>query len=422
VPAAAADLDRTDPLASLRDRFILPEGVTYLDGNSLGALPVGVAERVNEAITRDWGVGLIRSWNDAGWYPAPARVGAMLAPIVGADPAHKSVVVCDSTSVDLFKALHAACSVRPSGRRVLIAESDNFPTNAYIAASVAAAYGLELRAVASDQVVAAVERAGSDVAAVSLTHVNYRTGRQHDMIAVTDQVHAAGALVLWDLCHSAGVYPVALDQLDVDFAVGCTYKFLNGGPGSPAFLYVNRRWIDAVSHPLQGWFGHRAPFEFDSSFEAAPGIQRMLTGTSPQLGLIALEAALAAYDGVDINAVRAKGEALTDRFISLVDETLGDGSAGAADHDNLVSVVSPRQASERGSQVSLSHPNAYAVMQALIERGVIGDFRAPDILRFGFQPLYVRFSDVDHAVGVLAEVITTRAWDQPRFHARKSVT
>ena len=400
-------LDAADPLARFRDRFRLPPATIYLDGNSLGAMPANVPARMQAAVEQEWAEGLIRSWNDAGWYPAPRRAGDRIARLIGAGPGE--VIVADSTSINLFKVLIAATRLRP-GRQVIVAERDNFPTDAYIAASVAELTGCELRLVAADDVAAAIDES---VAVVTLTQVDYRTGRRYDMAEVTRRAHAAGALMNWDLCHSAGAMPVELNACEADFAVGCGYKYLNGGPGAPAFVFVADRHIATVRQPLTGWHGHARPFDFDETFAAHPGIDRMLTGTAPQLALIALECALEAFDGVDLNRLRDKSVALTTLFIDLVEQQLaGHGFA----------LRTPRLADERGSQVALAHPEGYAIMQALIARQVIGDFRAPDILRFGFAPLYIRHVDVWDAVAALADIMATRAWDSEAFRSRKAVT
>jgi kynureninase len=408
--ADAQSLDAADPLAALRDRFMLPPGVIYLDGNSLGALPKAVPERMARALHEEWGVGLIRSWNDAGWYPAPQRVGARIAGLIGA--AADEVVVADSISVNLFKVLVAALRLR-TGRRRILGERGNFPTDAYVAGGVAELMQAEFVAVEPEQVLEAIDER---VAVVSLTHVNYKTGRIHDMAAITCRAHDCGALVIWDLAHTAGAVPCQLNACEADFAVGCGYKYLNGGPGAPAFVMVARRHQGAVEQPLRGWHGHAQPFAFVEEYAPAAGIDRMLVGTAPQLSLIALEAALEAFDGVTMEALRAKSVALTELFIRLVDEQLQDGGP-------LFGIASPRDASVRGSQVSLTHPDGgYAIVQALIARGVIGDYRAPDILRFGFAPLYVRHVDVWDAVAALREVMASGEWREPRFAARKAVT
>jgi kynureninase len=408
--SSAQSLDQSDPLASLKERFVLPEGVIYLDGNSLGALPKGVAARVQLAIEKEWGVGLIRSWNDANWYPAPLRVGQQIARIIGAKP--HEVVACDSTSVNLYKALGAALKLRPE-RKTIVCELGNFPTDAYIVASLAEQFGVKVVYAEQQEVPAAIVAAGKDLAVVQLTQVNYKTGRIYDMVSVTELTHAQGGLVIWDLAHSAGVLDVRLSECKVDFAVGCGYKYLNGGPGAPAFVYVRDDLLASIQQPLQGWHGHKAPFAFTQDYEPHPGIDQMLVGTASQLGLIAFEKALEAYHGVSLAAVRAKSMALGDFFIRLVDEQLAVFDFGLA---------SPRQAQERGSQVALTHPQGYAIMQAVIARGVIGDFRAPDILRFGFAPLYVGFVDLWEAVEVIKDVMQSRLWDRPEYLQKKAVT
>lgn len=408
--AAIELMDERDPLADLREQFIIPGGVIYLDGNSLGALPKSVPARMKQAIEQEWGIGLIRSWNDADWYLAPQRVGALIAGLIGAQPTE--VIVCDSTSVNVFKVLVAACRMRPD-RSVIVSERGNFPTNAYITAEVARLMGKTVVFVEPSEVDDAIESAGDDLVAVQLTEVNFKTASRYDMAAITERVHALGGCVVWDLCHSAGVLPVDLNGCDVDFAVGCTYKYLNGGPGSPAFLFAAERHLHQVDQPLPGWHGHARPFEFVQDYEPDPGIARMLTGTASQLGLLALEAALGVFAGLDMHVVRAKSVALTGLFISLVDTELAEFG---------FTVESPRDGTVRGSHVSLAHEHAYAITQALIARGVIGDFRAPNLLRFGFAPLYLRYGDVWNAVAIMRNVMTTAAWDAPEFLAKKAVT
>ena len=402
--------DLADPLAPRREAFALPPGEIYLDGNSLGALVASVGPRMARAVEHEWGRGLIRSWNEAGWYPAPLRVGAAIAGLIGAR-GHE-VAVCDNTSTNLFKVLVAALRMRP-GRRVIVGERGNFPTDMYVAQGVAELMGAELRCVEPGEVEAAIAEAGEQFAVVTLTHVNYKTGRLHDMAAITRAAHAAGGLANWDLCHSAGTLPVDLNACGADFAVGCGYKYLNGGPGAPSFVFVAERHIAQVRQPIAGWHGHAAPFAFAHEFEPHAGIDRMLAGTAPQLGLIALEEALTVFDGVDLGQLRRKGSELGDLFIALVDQELAGHGFGLA---------SPRDAALRGSQVALTHAQGYAIVQALIARGVIGDFRAPDVLRFGFAALYVRYADVWDAVAALKDVMRTRAWDRPEFLQRKAVT
>jgi kynureninase len=398
-------LDAQDPLAHCRDRFELPPGVIYLDGNSLGAMPKGVAPRMTQAIELEWAQGLIRSWNDADWYPAPQRVGARIAALVGA--AADELIVADSTSVNLFKVLVAALRLRPDRLRIL-GERGNFPTDAYIAGGVAELMNAEFVALDAAEITQAID---SSVAIVSLTHVNYKSGRRYDMAELTRRAHDAGALVVWDLAHTAGAMPCDLNACQVDFAIGCGYKYLNGGPGAPAFVFAARCHHAAMRQPLTGWHGHVQPFAFVDDYQPAPGIDRMLVGTASQLGLIALEAALQAFDGVDMQVLRRKSELLTDHFIRLADQELSG-----------FGLATPRDAASRGSQVALTHPEGYAIIQALIARGVIGDFRAPDILRFGFASLYVRYMDVWNAIAALQDIMNTEAWVKPEFLRRKTVT
>ncbi|KMM85234.1 Kynureninase [Pseudomonas taetrolens] len=409
-PGTRADfeyLDQRDELRSSRERFDLPEGEIYLDGNSLGAMPAHIPARIEKVIKQEWAHGLIRSWNDADWYPAPQRTGAKIAGLIGAQ-GHE-VIVADSTSINLFKVLVAATRLRP-GRRVILAERGNFPTDVYIADGVAELTGNQLRCVEPDDILDALDE---EVAIVSLTHVNFKSGKRYDMARITERAHAVGALVVWDLCHSAGAMPIALNEVNADFAVGCGYKYLNGGPGAPAFVFVAERHIPHMRQPITGWHGHAKPFDFDHHFRPHPSIGRMLAGTAPQLGVLALEAALEVFDDVDLNALRQKSVALGDLFISLCDQQL----AGLG-----VELRSPRDGEQRGSQVSLAHEQAYAVMQALIARGIVGDFRAPDILRFGFAPLYIRYVDIWDSVVALREILEQKEWDRPEFLARKSVT
>jgi kynureninase len=403
----ALDLDARDPLAHARERFAIPKGIVYLDGNSLGCLPKNVAARLREAIEDEWGRGLIRSWNNAGWYTAPQRAGAKIAKLIGAAP--DEVIVTDSTSVDLFKVLAAALRLRP-GRKTILGVSGDFPTDSYIASGVANLTGTSFKRVESGDLIGAMD---AGTAVVSLTHVNYKSGFIHDMPGITEAAHAKGALVVWDLSHSAGVLPLELAKCGADFAVGCGYKYLNGGPGAPAYVFVAKRHHDAFDHPLTGWLGHIDPFAFADDYEHAKGMNKLLTGTPPILSLTALDAALDVFDGIDMNAVRAKVEALTGLFVSLADERL---------MRHGFTLASPRTASERGAVVSLAHAQGYAIMQALIARGLIGDFRAPDIVRFGFSPLTTRFIDAYDAIHIIDEVMAARAWDTPEFKSRKAVT
>lgn len=390
-----------------RAAFDLPEGVIYLDGNSLGPLPRSAAERVGRMMTQEWGSLLIRGWNEAGWYVQPRRVGDRIAPLIGAEPG--SVVMGDTLSIKVFQALSAAVAMRP-GRRVILSDSGNFPSDLYVAQELVAALdrGLELRIVAPEEVETAID---DTLAATLLTEVDYRTGRLHDMAALTARAHAAGALAIWDLAHSAGALPVHLAEAGADFAVGCTYKYLNGGPGAPAFIYVAPRHAETARPALAGWMGHAAPFAFDPHWIPASGIERMRVGTPPVLGLTALEAALDIWEGVSLDAVRRESIRLSEAFIAAVATRLPE-----------LPLASPRAPEHRGSQVSFRHPEAYAIVQALIARGVIGDFRAPDIMRFGFTPLYLTLAEVETAAGLLADVVLTEAWNQPAFRVRAQVT
>ncbi|UNK79269.1 kynureninase [Sphingopyxis granuli] len=407
--AACQAMDAADPLAPLRDRFDLPEGLIYLDGNSLGAMPKDAAARAHDVVTREWGTGLIKSWNSAGWFDLPVRLGDKLAPLIGAAPGE--VVVCDSTSQNLFKVLSAAVALRP-GRRVLILEGSNFPTNNYIAEGVAAATGgrVEVRLCEKDEIAEAIDE---DTIAVAITHVHYKSGHVHDMAAITARAHAAGALSIWDLCHSAGAMPVDLNGAGVDFAVGCTYKYLNGGPGSPAFLFAAQRHQGQALQPVTGWWGHAAPFAFEPGYRPQQGIRQYLIGTQQILSMALAEVGLDIHLSADMGAIRAKSMALTDLFIRLVEQR-------CAGHG--FTLASPRAAEARGSQVSFAHAHGYPIMRALIAAGVIGDFRAPDTVRFGFTPLYVRFVDVWDAVDRLVAIMDGGIWKSPEHQVRDAVT
>ncbi|MER7759971.1 kynureninase [Streptomyces sp. NPDC097619] len=393
----AAALDAADGLGKLRDRFDLPEGLVYLDGNSLGALPATVPGRVTDVVAREWGELLIRSWDESGWWTAPERIGDRIAPLVGAAPGR--IVVGDSTSVNLFKALVGAARLagrtqqRGSGERTeLLVDATTFPTDGYIAASAARMTGLTVVPVAPEDLPGALS---TRTAAVLMNHVDYRTGRLHDLPGLTAAVHAAGALAVWDLCHSAGALPVGLDEHGVDLAVGCTYKYLNGGPGAPAYLYVADRHQADFDSPLPGWNSHAEPFAMIPGYVPADGAVRGRVGTPDILSMLALEAALDAWEGVDMAEVRAKSLALTDFFLECVDAYVPRGR---------VETVTPLAHAERGSQVSLRTANAADTMKQLIGRGVIGDFRAPDVLRFGFTPLYVGFADAERAARTLGDI------------------
>ncbi len=410
-------LDAADPLRLLRDLFVLPEGVTYLDGNSLGALPKAAPARVAAAVEKEWGQGLIRSWNTAGWFEMPRRLGDRVARWIGAGPGE--VVVTDTTSINLYKVLSAALRIAradAAGRQVVLSERSNFPPDLYIAPGLCEEHGGRLELLEAGQIEPALAR--GEAAVLLLTHVNYRTGAMHDMARLTRLAHEHGVLVVWDLAHSAGAVPVDLRGADADFAIGCGYKYLNGGPGAPAFAWVHPRHADRFWQPLAGWWGHEAPFEFTPEYRPAPGIARYLCGTQPVLSLVALECGLDAVDASlplgGMQALRAKSLALTDLFIALVEERCaGHGLA----------LVTPREHASRGSQVCLARPEgAYAIVQALIARGVIGDFRAPDILRFGFTPLYLRFEDAWQAVEHLRQVLDAGEWRRPEFNRQQAVT
>ena len=423
-------LDAADPLRALKDQFALPPGVIYLDGNSLGVLPKATAARVQAVITEEWGTGLIRSWNSAGWIAQPGLIGNKIARLVGAGEGE--LVVADSTSVNLFKVLSAALRIARADqpeRPVIVSERSNFPTDLYIAESLAREHGARLHLV--DSVAEIPATLNGDLAVLMLTEVNYRTGYRHDMQALTAAAHAAGALVIWDLAHSAGAVPVDLKAADVDFAVGCGYKYLNGGPGAPAFVWAHPRHAERFWQPLAGWMGHAAPFQFTPDYKPAPGIQRFLCGTPAVLAMAALEcgvdSVLAAEPLGGMAALREKSIALTEAFIALAEARCADLG---------VRLASPRDAKQRGSQVCLSlaaplQDAAYPVVQALIARGVIGDYRAgdparldavPHILRFGFTPLYIGFADVFDAVEQLHQVLVSGEWKNARFNKIEAVT
>ncbi len=405
----AEALDHADELAAFRDRFVLPDGVIYLDGNSLGALPKATPARVARVLEQEWGLSLIRSWTDHGWIDLQFRVGEKVGNLIGAAPG--TTVVADSTSVNLFKLLAAALDQRP-GRAVILTEEGNFPSDLYMAQGLTALLqrGHVLRPMPAAGLPAALDR---QVAVLMLTHVNYRSGAMHDMAALTRAAHAAGALVLWDLSHSVGAVPLRLDADQVDLAVGCGYKYLNGGPGAPAFLHVAQRLQADLRLPLTGWLGHAAPFAFESFYRPASGIARAVVGTPPILSLAALEVGVDVALQASMSAIRAKSLRLAELFIALMEQECGrDGFR----------LLTPKEPERRGSQVSFAHPHGYAIMQALIERGVIGDFRAPDVLRFGLAPLYVRFVDVWDAVATLRDVMRVEAWRGARLHERRSVT
>lgn len=396
-------LDAADPLAAYREQFALPEGVIYLDGNSLGALPKATPAALADVATRQWGDRLIRSWNE-GWIDAPQRIGAKIAPLIGA--AADEVIIGDTTSTHLFKALVAALRANPD-RHTVLSEAGNFPTDLHIAeGAVACVPGARLKVVARADLAEALDE---DTAVLLLTHVHYKTGERFDMTAWTARAHDAGALMLWDLSHSVGAVPIDLNGADADLAVGCTYKYLNGGPGAPAFLYVAKRWQDTLASPLSGWMGHAAPFAFEDAYRPAPGMKRWLAGTPAMLSTAALETALDLWAGIDQHAVAAKSARLFD-ILAAAGDALG------------LDCVSPRDPAQRGSHISFRHPHAHAITQALIAHGVIGDFRDPDILRLGLTPLYLSHEDVWRAGDILREIIIDQSWKDPRFATRLAVT
>lgn len=407
--ATLAARDAADPLSRFRDLFQLADGLIYFDGNSLGPLPHRTIARMHTALTEEWGRMLIKGWTACDWIDAPARVGGKIARLIGAQP--DEVICADSTSINVYKTLAAALALNPQ-RRVILSTPDNFPTDLYIAQGLIQQLGgrHELRMVDGEELAAHLN---DEVAVLTLTHVNYKTGRMYDMAELTRRAHETGALAMWDLAHSAGALPVDLNGVAADLAVGCGYKYLNGGPGAPAYLYVARKWQNAFSQPLSGWMGHATPFAFDPIYEPTAGVGRYLCGTPAILSMIALECGVDMLLEADMQQIRAKSLALTDLFIQLVEER-------CAGHD--LTLATPRDHARRGSQVSFRHPEGYALMQALIAADVIGDFRAPDIVRFGFTPLYTRFVDIWDAVERLTHIFDTRAWERPEFLQRKKVT
>ncbi|QLC24615.1 kynureninase [Parasphingopyxis algicola] len=404
----ARALDAADPLAGLRDEFSLPEGIIYLDGNSLGALPRATISAQRDAVERQWGADLIRSWNSNDWIGAPQRIGAKIATLIGARP--HEVIVTDSVSVNLFKLIVAATRIQ-TGRAQILTEPGNFPTDLYTAGG--AADILPDHVVHTEQAGDLVDALGPDTALMMLTHVHYKTGARHDMALLTEEAHEAGALALWDLSHSVGAIPVDLNGCEVDLAVGCGYKYLNGGPGAPAFLYVHEDLQEQLRSPLSGWMGHEAPFAFRDDYVPAPGVTRFLCGTPPVLSLLALESGIDLFADIDMGDVAAKSTALFNLFAARIEERCsGHG----------LELVTPRDAAHRGSHISYRHPDGWPISQALIERGVIGDFRAPDILRFGLTPLYLRFEDVWQAVEILGDILDSGVWREERFAEKAAVT
>jgi len=402
----ARQLDSADPLAFARERFRLPDGVIYLDGNSLGALPVAATSALADTADRQWGNDLIASWNKHGWIDWPTRIAAKLAPIVGAKPSE--LLIADSTSVCLFKVLAAAARARP-GRKTILSQRCNFPTDLYVAQGLAGMLGMTLKSAEPGEVIGEIN---SDTAVVTLTHVDYRSAAFYDMQAINEAASAAGALVVWDLSHSAGAVEIDLNSTGSELAIGCGYKYLNGGPGAPAFIYVADRLQVELDNPLQGWMGHAEPFAFVDDYRPAGGILQFLTGTPSILALAALEAGLATFDGIAMSDVAAKSRSLSQLFIEEVEARCGDE----------VRLASPRNPAQRGSHVVFAHAEGYAVIQALIARNVIGDFRAPDLMRFGFAPLYNNHFEIVRAATILADILGAREWDEPRFKQRAKVT
>ena len=402
----AKQLDAAEPLAFARERFRVPEGVIYLDGNSLGALPAAATDALAKTAERQWGDDLIASWNKHGWIDWPTRIAAKLAPIVGAAP--DELLIADSTSVCLFKLLAAAVRARPD-RKTILTQQRNFPTDLYVVQGLCDLLDLRLKAVPADAVHGAIDE---DTAVVTLTHVDYRSASIHDMRAINEAAHAAGALTVWDLSHSAGAIELDLTDTGCDLAAGCGYKYLNGGPGAPAYIYVARPLQDELRSPLQGWMGHAEPFAFDDEYRSAGGMLKFLTGTPSILALAALESGLDTFAGLEMRDIAAKSRQLSRLFVDEVETRCG----------SEVRLESPCDPTQRGSHVVFAHPEGYAVMQALIARGVIGDFRAPDHMRFGFAPLYNSFADMVRAAEILAEILANREWDQPRFKERAKVT
>ena len=402
-------LDRQDPLANFRAEFAIPEGVIYLNGNSLGIRPKAALARAREVVEQEWGTGLIMSWNKAGWWDLPLTLGDKVARLIGADAGE--VVVTDSTGINLYKVISTALGLVPD-RRVIVMEGSNFPTDNYMIQGLVEQLGdgYEIRFAEEDQLEAAID---DDVAIVCLTQVHYKSGRVLNMSAITAQTQAAGAISVWDLCHSAGALEVDLNACRADFAIGCTYKYLNGGPGSPAFIFAAKRHQGSARQPLTGWWGHADPFAFERDYRPAGNIRQMLSGTQPILSLAVAEVGIDVFLRADMAEIRKKSQALTGLFIDLIEQRCGD-------HD--FHLVSPRDAQRRGSQVSLDHEQGYAIVQALIGRGVIGDFRAPQNMRFGFTPLYLGYTDVWDAVQHLVEIMTDQEWRREKFNRRAAVT
>ena len=401
----ARALDAADPLRHLRERFHIPDGVIYLDGNSLGALPRATVARQQEVVTKEWGESLIRSWNEHQWIEAPQRIGAKIAPLIGAKP--HEVIVADSTTVNIFKLITAATPLAPD-RRTILSEAGNFHTDLHVASGAAELLSMDLKVVERERIAPAI---GADTNLLLLTHVHYKAGFRFDMAEVTARASKAGALTLWDLSHSVGAVPLHLNRDGAELAVGCGYKYLNGGPGAPAFLYVAEHLQERLIPALRGWMGHAAPFAFTDDYRPAPGIARFLAGTPPMLSLLALESGVESFDGTNMDALWAKSVGLFDLFHRLAEERCPE-----------LECISPREPDKRGSHISFRHPHAFEICQALIADGVIGDFRAPDVVRFGLTPLYLGFEDVFEAVERMAAILDSGRWREPRFAVRGKVT
>lgn len=402
-------LDIDDPLAAFRDEFFLPDGVIYLNGNSLGAMPLAAAERAKRVVEHEWAEGLIGSMNTAGWYDLPSTLGRKIAPIVGAKP--NEVVLTDSTGINLHKALAAALKIQPD-RRVVVMEGSNFPTNNYMVQGLLEELGRghRIRFAEADDIMDAIDE---DVAAICITHVHYKTGHILDMAAITERAHAVGAPAVWDLCHSAGAMPVDLNACNVDFAVACTYKYINGGPGAPALLFAAERHHGKYTQPLTGWFGHKAPFDFDRDYQPIDDVRQMLSGTQPTISLSIAEIGIDIMLNADMNEIREKSMRMTDLFIGLVEQRCGDFG---------FELVSPRDATRRGSQVSFHTDDGYPIIRAMHDRGVVCDYRAPGNMRFGFAPLYLRYVDVWDAVEHLHDILRNEIWKAPQYQVRSAVT
>jgi kynureninase len=407
--ASCQQLDNEDPLAYCRGRFDLPEATIYLDGNSLGAMPSSLPGVMNRTLHDEWSSDLIQSWNKAEWAQLSQRLGDQLGSLVGA--AQGQIVVCDTTSANLYKAIHAACNLRPD-RNVILTQADNFPTDLYIIEGAIGGVARDMRCdtVAQQDICSALD---DRVAVLVVSHIDYKTGEILPMLEITEAAHRAGALVIWDLCHSAGVLPIVLDQCEVDFAVGCTYKYLNAGPGAPGFIYAAQRHIEQISQPLTGWWGHADPFAFEDRYRPAADIKRFLCGTQPVLALKGVACGLGTYSDVSLAQVREKSKSLCELFIRLVHQQCPDSG---------LILVGPENSEQRGSQVSYAFEQGYAVMQAMIERGVVGDFRAPNLMRFGLAPLYIRYEDVWNAVQCLKTCLQQKVWLQDKYRQRLPVT